>query len=94
MSSKWDKVEKKRVEMMDKYRKVKKALKECEGKLSTKERMTIAAQEEVVTLRRELEASHRESRLLSAEKQGLHQQLVKLLPRMKGWPLLSVRHQK
>lgn len=57
----WEKVESERMEMREEYRKVKKALKECEGKLSTQKRLIIATQEEVVTLRRDLTASYRES---------------------------------
>lgn len=52
--------EKERVEMGKQYHKVKKALKECQGKFSVQEKLTITTQAEVNDLRRELEASHQE----------------------------------
>lgn len=58
LATEWEKVESERAEMREEYRKVKKALRECKGKLSTQERLKIAAQEDVVTLRRDLAMSH------------------------------------
>lgn len=67
LAAEWEKVESERAEMQEEYRKVKKALRECEGKLSIQENLTFAVQDEVVTVRREFPISHRESKVLSAE---------------------------
>lgn len=60
----WEKVEEERADMRKQYHKVKKALKECEAKLSTQEGLTITTQEEMVNLRRELDASRQEAMML------------------------------
>lgn len=52
-----EKVENEIAELRDGYRKIKKTLNECEGKLSAQEKLTDTAQEETAMLRRKLKAS-------------------------------------
>lgn len=43
LTREWEKVEEERAEMRKEYHKVKKALKECQGKRSAQEKLTITA---------------------------------------------------
>lgn len=63
----WEKLEAKRSDLRDEYRKMKNALQDCEDKLAAQIKLTSAAKEETAKVRWELEASQHECGVLSAE---------------------------